>query len=171
MMLGAHHVPVRHHAPPASTSFPSFPPPVSQSNTWTAPDSCTYVPIAPPAQVSHNETLHHVKRERDVHAPLSPMQQDEHASFVPTADGMASPSRGKKQRPSNYRPPHNVNKKSVVAMTGSLVGGGWEQSKTSVRMRRELSGGQLDQFFREHDAEMEDDEMKSAVLRPRSMSF
>lgn len=98
------------------------------------------------------------------------MQEDEE-SFVPISDGMGSPSCGKKQRPSNYRPPQHVDKKSVVAITGSLVGGSWEQNSTSVRMRRELSGGALDQFFRDHDAMEDDDFDHKTELRPRSMSF
>ena len=103
----------------------------------------------------------------------SPMQQEEESYFVPVSDGIASPSHGKRQRPSNYRPPQQVDKNSVVAATGSLVGGTWEQNGTSVRMRRELSGSQLDQFFRNHHDGMEVDDgcTRGAELRPRSMSF
>lgn len=173
MMLGVNGVHPHAHLPHAA-SAPHLPAIVPAANGWNAPGQCTYVPIAPPA-TSFNETQpqqHHVKRIRDdEHAHLTPMQ-DEQVSFVPTSDsdGMASPSSGKKQRPSNYRPPRTIDKKSVVAVTGTLVGGLGDQGKTTVRMRRELSGGQLDQFFRDHDA-MEDVDMQSAYVRPRSMSF
>ena len=154
MMLGVSthaHVPAHAH-----TNFPSVPP---QANVWPTTGYC--IPVAP---ASYDES-HHVKRVRDGQQ-LSSMQEDD--SYLPPVDGMASPSCGKKQRPSNYQPPRHVDKKSVVAATGSLVGGGWDQSTTMVRMRRELSGGQLDQFFRSHDdMEVEQD----PITRPRSMSF
>jgi hypothetical protein len=60
-------------------------------------------------------------------------------------------------------------KKSVVAVTGSLVvGGGWNACTTSVQMRRELSSGKLDQFF-QNDAM--DDSLEPVESRRRSMSF
>lgn len=116
-----------------------------------------------------------VKRERDhehdeesthQHQP-TPTQHDSHDC------AMASPSSGKKQRPSTYQPPRQVDPKSLVAVTGSLVGGCLQQSTTSVKMRRELSGGQLDQFFRDnsHDDMDSDDGPSVGVAKIRSMSF
>jgi hypothetical protein len=156
IMLGVNtHIPA--HAQP-----PRFPAAPSHEQSWstaTRPEY-TYFPVAPVAPSLPYDHTHHVKREREGH------QEQEYN--IPVSDGIASPSNGKKQRPSNYRPPQQVDKKSVVAVTGSLVGGSWEQNGTTVRMRRELSGGQLDQFFRTHDSMEEDDCCRA---RPRSMSF
>lgn len=148
------------HMPPhAQATFPSVP--LVQTNTWSATGPCAIVPVV---TTPCNSESHHVKRVRD---GQQPMQEEEY--YLPPADGMASPSSGKKHRPSSYCPPRTVDKKSVLAATGSLVGGGaWGQSTTTVRMRRELSGGQLDQFFRTHD-EMEEDADHNG--KPRSMSF
>jgi len=167
IMFGVNtHAHVPSHAQTAHFSYNSVPPThqnqaPNNNNSWETAQHVTYVPVA--TEASHDSSQHHVKRERDGH---DLMQEEQ----LPPADGMASPSSGKKQRPSNYRPPRSINKKSAVAVTGSLVGGGWEQSKTTVRMRRELSGGQLDQYFRDHDV-MEDDDTHRQELRPRSMSF
>jgi len=156
------------HVQAHQTHFPSVPPSSQPANnTWTTTGQYTYVPIAPAAPSSYEKS--HAKHARDGQH-LLPMQEEEE-SYVPVFDGLASPSCGKKQRPSNYRPPQSIDKKSLVAVTGSLVGGAWEQNMASVRMRRELSGGQLDQFFRDQDG-MEDDEFHlKEELRPRSMSF
>lgn len=120
-----------------------------------------------------------VKRVRDhEHDEESWHQQQpmptRHDSQQSNDCAMASPSSGKKQRPSTYQPPRHVDPKSLVAVTGSLVGGGWQQSTMSVKMRRELSGGQLDQFFRgnTHDDDMDSDDGPSVgVVKIRSMSF
>lgn len=172
MMLGVNSH-VQAHAP---QTFPTAP---SSQQYWSTatPEYHTYVPVsvAPAASYDQPEQQqqHHFKRDRDGQQQqhVTPMMQEQE-SYVPLSDGMGSPSHGKKQRPSNYRPPQHVDKKSVVAVTGSLVGGGWKQNGTTVRMRRELSGGQLDQFFRNaHDAMEDDDMLHRTELRPRSMSF
>ncbi len=173
MMLGLNtHIQAHHHQPPHfSAAAPN------QQQCWSRPmPEYTFVPVAPVAVPHDQSHQHQVKRERDgqhheqPHA--LPMQQEEESYFVPVSDGISSPSHGKRRRPSNYRPPHQVDKTSVVAITGSLVGGSWEQNGTSVRMRRELSGSQLDQFFRNHDVmEVDDGCARGAELRPRSMSF
>ena len=112
-----------------------------------------------------SSSYEHEKRVRD-----GPIQADFYRYQPAPSDGMASPSSGKKPRRSNYNPPRQVDTKSVLFVTGSLVGGGREQSATTVRMRRELSGGQLDQFFGSHD-DMEDSSVDAVESRRRSMSF
>lgn len=174
IMLGVNsHIPA--HQP--SQGLPCFPPVVAPSQqSWSSSvrQEFTFVPVAPVTRSFDQSQWQqqHVKRVRECQQQQQPvsysMQEEE--SYIPVSDGMASPSHGKKQRQSNYRPPQQVDKKSVIAVTGSLVGGGWEQNRTTVRMRRELSGGQLDQFFRDHDA-MEVDGTHRAEMRPRSMSL
>jgi hypothetical protein len=127
------------------------PVPQNQSVSWTM------VPVA------MSPSYEHEKRVRD-----GPIQAD--CYQPPPCDGTAPPSSGKKPRQSNYNPPRQVDTKSLLSVTGSLVGGGLEQSATTVRMRRELSGGQLDQFVGNHD-NMDDSSEDAVESRRRSMSF
>lgn len=130
--------------------------PVPQNEGWTTTlGQCSMVPIAT------SPSYEQEKRGRDG------QQQQQHYHPPPCDDGIAPPSSGKKSRQNNYQPPRQV-KKSVVAVTGSLVGGGWNECTTSVQMRRELSSGKLDQFF--HNDAM-DDSLEPAESRRRSMSF
>mmetsp|Transcript_24954 Transcript_24954/g.58126 ORF Transcript_24954/g.58126 Transcript_24954/m.58126 type:complete len:177 (+) Transcript_24954:135-665(+) len=80
-----------------------------------------------------------------------------------------SSNRGKKKRSNEYRPPTKV-PATFTSVLGSLVGGGANQTNSSVQMRRNLSGTQLDQFLGNEKDAMEDDTF-DAPMRERSMSF
>jgi hypothetical protein len=136
------------------------PSPVPQNQGWpTTLGQCPMVPIATsPSYAQENKRV----RDGSSHA------QQQHYYQPPCDDGIASPSSGKKSRQNNYQPPRQVDTQSVVAVTGSLVGGGWNASTTTVQMRRELSSGKLDHFF--HNDDM-DDSLEHVESRRRSMSF
>lgn len=72
---------------------------------------------------------------------------------------------GKRSRGNAYRAPREV-KQTVTSVMGSLVGGAFQQSNGTVKMRRQLSSSQLDQFMT--GDKMEED---ASPTRERAMSF
>jgi hypothetical protein len=170
------HIPthgINNHSPECAYSNPRLvtrqavatPPHYNHSPAW---GQCSTVPIAT------SPSYEQEKRVRDGpgtnHGSCYEQQQQDY--YQPSCDdGIAPPSSGKKARQNNYQPPRHMNTKSVVAVTGSLVGGGWNAgTTTTVQMRRELSSGKLDQFF--HNDAMDDSLLVEPVeSRRRSMSF
>ena len=74
---------------------------------------------------------------------------------------------GKRSRGNTYRPPRDV-KQTVTSVMGSLVGGMSHQTLNAVKIRRQLSSSQLDQFMSHADDSMDEDPLP---IRERSMSF
>ena len=100
---------------------------------------------------------HHETRPPQVPPLLQPPDE----SAVPL-----EPATQKKSRPNNYRAAREV-KPSILTAMGSLVGGAQVGSNISVSHRRQLSGGQLEDFLGGHD----NMDMDVTDSRPRSMSF
>lgn len=74
---------------------------------------------------------------------------------------------GKRSRGNTYRAPREV-KQTVTSVMGSLVGGAFQQSNGTVKMRRQLSSSQLDQFMTSGGDKMDED---ASPTRERAMSF
>jgi hypothetical protein len=74
---------------------------------------------------------------------------------------------GKRSRGNAYRAPREV-KATLTSVMGSLVGGTSQQTTGTIRMRRQLSGSQLDQFMSQGEDKMDED---APAMRERAMSF
>jgi hypothetical protein len=84
-----------------------------------------------------------------------------------TDDHCEQQQHGKRSRGNAYRAPREV-KATLTSVMGSLVGGTFQQTTGTVRMRRQLSGSQLDQFMSQGDDKMDED---APATRERAMSF
>jgi hypothetical protein len=137
-------------------------------STWNGINTVQTTEASPYEQVLPSQQ----KRFRDDKAQVQEINchQREHyvSHSIPetqSEEEVSQSSAGKRSRHNDYRPPREI-KTSVVSVMGSLVGGGFVQSNTQVKIRRQLSGSHLDQFFTS-DAMDED----VPEHRERSMSF
>mmetsp|Transcript_41342 Transcript_41342/g.47005 ORF Transcript_41342/g.47005 Transcript_41342/m.47005 type:complete len:176 (+) Transcript_41342:129-656(+) len=116
--------------------------------------------------VQIDDELH--KRSRSTPQPLTSFTPHDisrnKSSTIEAADRQQN---GKRSRRNTYRAPREI-KQTVTSVMGSLVGGTFEETTGLCRMRRQLSGSQLDQFINATDTMTKDDPV---ITRERAMSF
>lgn len=137
-------------------------------STWNGIIPVQTTEASPYEQVLPSQQKRFREDQRQIYQQHSYQQEYCVSHSIPetqSEEEVSQSSAGKRSRPNDYRPPREM-KTSVVSVMGSLVGGGFVQSNTQVKIRRQLSGSHLDQFLTS-DAMDED----VPEQRERSMSF
>eukprot|EP00545_Synedropsis_sp_CCMP1620_P010330 CAMPEP_0119016756 /NCGR_PEP_ID=MMETSP1176-20130426/14340_1 /TAXON_ID=265551 /ORGANISM="Synedropsis recta cf, Strain CCMP1620" /LENGTH=180 /DNA_ID=CAMNT_0006970283 /DNA_START=159 /DNA_END=701 /DNA_ORIENTATION=+ len=118
--------------------------------------------VVPDGSAEHQKRMRGGRRQSEGALPTQPLV----ANVVADSDCVQQ-QHGKRSRGNAYRAPREV-KKTVNSVMGSLVGGPFQQATGTVRIRRQLSGSQLDQFMSQGDDKMDED---TPGTRERAMSF
>jgi hypothetical protein len=119
----------------------------------------------------HQNTIVH-KRSRDDGQSGTSRSQLSHPPHFPLPTSIEEVARSppdvfKRSRSNNYGAP-KVIRPSILTATGSLVGGGGRQdSNVTVKLRRQLSSGDIEAFVGGHEKM----DMDSSDAKPRRMSF
>jgi hypothetical protein len=166
-------------------------PGVQESNTIRGPRSQSVPLVSEWAQQHHRQaqladqsvahlgyaTSHQFNSLQEYQIPLNddpPKRERSHAAAQHPNGHPQSPAEdtalqqgSKRSRRNTYRAPREV-KPTVTSVLGSLVGGSSHENNATVKMRRQLSGSQLDQFMSSGDDKMDEDPVP---IRERAMSF